>query len=124
MEYNMNNENNKRFRPYNYRENLIREESRIRKNRKQLIFSAEHLMLINEKAQEYGFNEFSGYIRFCIENKEITKADLEKYECKRIADKKRKQVCFSDEEIATMESIMKDLDCDNFNLYIRTIALK
>lgn len=124
MEYDIRSSSVKRYRPYNYRENLIREESRVRKNRRQLTFSAEHMILINEKAQEYGFVDFSNYIRFCISNKEISKSDLEKYGYTKNPEKQRKQVCFSDEEITTIESNMKNLECNNFNLYIRTIALQ
>lgn len=120
----LNNNYPKRFRPYDYRENLIREESRVRKNRKQLVFSNEHLELINDKIREYGFEDFSNYIRFCIYNKEISQDDLKKYEYQKNPNHTRKQICFSDEEIVDIQKNMENLDCSNFNLYIRTIALK
>ena len=123
-ESNIDNYSLKRIRPYDYNENLIREQSRVRKNRKQLIFSDESLEIIEQKIREYGCADFSNYIRFCIYNKEITKSDIE--ECSLIvnARQNRKQVCFSDEEIADIKSAMQMLECDNFNLFIRTIALK
>lgn len=114
----------KKTRPYDYRENLIREESRIRKNRKQLIFSNENLSLIKQRVKEYNCADFSNYIRFCIYNKEISKADIEN--CSSIPNERqnRKQVCFSDEEIEDIKNKMEQLECNNFNLYIRTIAVK
>ena len=38
-----------RYRPYDYRENQIREESRKRQNRRQLKFSPEEFSLIEKK---------------------------------------------------------------------------
>lgn len=114
----------KRTRPYDYRENLIREESRARKNRRQLIFSNENLALVERRIKEYNCADFSNYIRFCIYNKKISKADIEN--CSSIPNERqcRKQVCFSDSEIEDIKNIMEQLECNNFNLYIRTIALK
>ena len=52
-----------RYRPYNYDENLIRENSRKRKNRKQLCFSDEEIELINANMAKLGISNFSLYMR-------------------------------------------------------------
>lgn len=51
------------YRPYNYDENLIRESSRKRKNRKQLCFSDEELIIIEENMKKLGITNFSYYMR-------------------------------------------------------------
>lgn len=48
-----------RYRPYDYRENQIREESRTRQNRKQLRFSPEEYSLIEQKIVDYGVDRKS-----------------------------------------------------------------
>jgi hypothetical protein len=50
-------------RPYNYEENLIRENSRKRKNRKQLCFTDEELELINNNMKQLDITNFSLYMR-------------------------------------------------------------
>ena len=112
-----------RERPYNYRENLIREESRSRKNRRQLLFTVDDYNMIEEKIKESNFDSFSEYIRDCICNKQITSEQLESF--KKVSGKKskRKQICFSDEEIELIQDRMEQLECDNFILFITAIAL-
>ena len=111
-----------RERPYDYRENLIREASRNRTNEKQLRFTENEYLLIEEKMLEYGAQNFSEYIRDCVYNKNITKNDLEDF--KKVAEKKnkRKKVFFSDEEIELINIKMDELDCNNFNVFITAIA--
>ena len=112
-----------RQRPYNYRENLIREESRVRKNRKQLKFSDSQYAMIESKIAESNFDNFSEYIRDCIYNKPISSEQIEA--CKNPDGKKsnRKQICFSDEEVELIEQRMKELECDNFILFITAVAI-
>ena len=50
-----------RYRPYDYRENQIREESRKRQNRRQLKFSPEEFLLIEKKIYDCGLSNFSEY---------------------------------------------------------------
>ncbi len=52
-----------RYRPYDSRENQIREDSRKRKNRKQLCFTDEELDLISANMQSLGIENFSFYMR-------------------------------------------------------------
>lgn len=113
-----------RERPYDYRENLIREQSRKRKNRKQLWFSIENLNEIENKIRENNFADFSNYIRYCVTDKIISKDDIQVCLEKLHPNEKRKQICFDDDEIAIIKQRMEKLDCGNFNLFIRTLALK
>lgn len=110
-----------RYRPYNYNENLIREESRTRQIRKQLRFSAEEYSLIEQKMLDYGVNSFSEYIRGCIYDKEIEQGQLSNYTID--VKTKRKQICFNDEEIELINNKMNKINCNNFNQYITMIAL-
>lgn len=52
-----------RYRPYDSRENQIREDSRKRKNRKQLCFTQEELDLISKNMENLGIDNFSFYMR-------------------------------------------------------------
>lgn len=52
-----------RYRPYDSRENQIREDSRKRKNRKQLCFTQEELDLISQNMESLGIDNFSFYMR-------------------------------------------------------------
>ena len=113
-----------RERPYDYRENLIREESRNRKIRKQLKFTNEDLDNIQKKIKQYEFEDFSNYIRYCITDKIVTKEDIQVCSAIKGIKENRKQICFNEDEIIMIEQKMKELDCSNFNLYITTIALK
>lgn len=112
-----------RERPYDYRENLLREASRNRTNDKQLKFTEKEYLIIEEKMLEYGAENFSEYIRDCVYNKNITKNDLEGF--KKVTEKKskRKKVFFSDEEIELINMKMDELDCKNFNVFITAIAI-
>lgn len=111
-------------RQYNYRENLIREASRKRKNRKQLLFAESEYKIIENKFLESGAESFSDYIRDCIYNKKITNKDLDLYSMTMEKKNKRKQICFNDEEIKLINKRMKRLKCDNFILFITTLAIK
>lgn len=51
------------YRPYTYEENMVRENSRKRKNRKQLCFTSEELDLINQNMSNLGITNFSLYMR-------------------------------------------------------------
>lgn len=50
-------------RSYDYERNLISENSRKRKNRKQLCFSDEEIELIDDKMKQLGIDNFSLYMR-------------------------------------------------------------
>lgn len=65
-------------RPYNYEENIVRENSRKRKNRKQLCFNDEELELINKKMKEFEIDNFSLYIRAIACYGVRTKEELDK----------------------------------------------
>lgn len=67
----------KRYRPYDYQENLIREKSRKRGNRKQLCFTDDELNIIETNMKELGIDNFSYYMRAmaCFGN--ITKEEIE-----------------------------------------------
>lgn len=110
-----------RYRPYDYRENLIREESRTRQNRKQLRFSPEEYSQIEKKIVEYGVESFSEYIRSCIYDKEIDETQLSNYSNE--GKTKRKQICFNDEEIEIINNKMSKANCNNFNQFITVISL-
>lgn len=110
-----------RYRPYNYNENLIREESRTRKNRKQLRFTPEEYSAIEKKLVDYGIESFSEYIRGCIYDKDINKEQLNNYS--NGGKTKRKQICFNDEEIEIITQKMNELNCKSFNQFITAIAL-
>lgn len=110
-----------RYRPYDYRENQIREESRTRQNRKQLRFSPEEYSLIEQKIVDYGVESFSEYIRSCIYDKEINQEQLSNYSNE--GKTKRKQICFNDEEIEIINDKMRKINCDNFNQFITVISL-
>jgi hypothetical protein len=110
-----------RYRPYDYRENQIREESRTRQNRKQLRFSQEEYSIIEQKIKDYGVESFSEYLRSCIYDKNINQEQLRNYSN---ANKtKRKQICFSDEEIEIINRKMNEVNCNNFNQFITIISL-
>lgn len=113
-----------RERPYNYNENLIRENSRKRKIRKQLTFTSNDLKQIEEKILEYQFADFSNYIRYCIINKEISNEDINIHIKADDIKENRKQICFSDEEMEIIKLRMQKINCNNFNLFITTLALK
>lgn len=72
MEDNTKNNN----RPYNYDENVVRENSRKRKNRKQLCFTNEELELINENMKKLGIDNFSFYMRAVSCYSHITKEEI------------------------------------------------
>ncbi len=113
-----------RYRPYNYDENLIRENSRKRKNRKQLFFSDEELSLIQNNMSKLNIDNFSYYMRavscYCcnIQKEQIKniKQDLDK---KR---KNRKQLCFSNEELLLIQDNMARLNIINFSFYMRLVG--
>lgn len=65
------------IRPYDYRENQIRESSRKRKNRKQLCFTDEELELINNNMKKLGISNFSLYMRAISCYGKITKEEIE-----------------------------------------------
>lgn len=65
-------------RPYTYEENMIRENSRTRKNRKQLCFNDEELKMINENMKSLGTDNFSLYIRATACYWATTKEEFEK----------------------------------------------
>ena len=110
-----------RYRPYDYRENQIREESRTRQNRKQLRLSPEEYSLIEQTIVDYGVESFSEYIRSCIYDKEINQEQLSNYSNE--GKTKRKQICFNDEEIEIINDKMRKINCDNFNQFITVISL-
>ena len=110
-----------RYRPYDPRENQIREESRTRQIRKQLRFSNEDYKLIENQMINYGINSFSEYIRYCIYNKNLQSEELNTYSNE--TKNKRKQICFNDEDMKVINDKMKTLDCNNFNQFITIIAL-
>ena len=115
-----------RYRPYNYNENQSRELSRTRQNRRQLKFSPKEYTLIEQKIIEYGIDSFSEYVRGCIYDKEINEENLKQYLTKDYLKEKktkRKQICFSDEEIELIDSKMKEINCNNFNQFIAVISL-
>jgi len=112
-----------RERPYDYRENQIRDESRTRKNKKQLLFTEKEYMLVEDKMLEYGAESFREYISDCIYNKNVTIENLETFKKSDGKKSKRKQICFNDEEIELIGMKMDELRCDNFNVFITTIAL-
>ena len=64
-------------RLYDYEENLVRENSRKRKNRKQLCFTEEELELINDNMQSLGITNFSLYMRAVSCYGHITKEEIE-----------------------------------------------
>ena len=65
------------YRPYNYDENLVRENSRKRKNRKQLCFTTEELDLINKNMNDLDITNFSLYMRAVACYGKITKSEIE-----------------------------------------------
>lgn len=66
----------KNVRPYDYQENLVRENSRKRKNRKQLCFSDDEVMLIQQNMQKLGIENFSYYMRAVACYNAITPEDV------------------------------------------------
>ncbi len=111
-----------RERPYNYRENQIREESRNRKVRKQLIFTDIEYTAIQNRMLEFGIDTFSEYVRNCLYSKEVTKEQLDNF----VTSGKnvhRKQICFNDDEILMINSAMQQLEINNLNLYIKLITI-
>jgi hypothetical protein len=64
-------------RPYNYEENLVRENSRTRKNRKQLCFNDKELELINDNMNQLGITNFSLYMRAVACYGKISKEEIE-----------------------------------------------
>lgn len=63
-------------RVYNYEENMVRENSRKRKNRKQLCFTAEELNLIDDNMKNLGISNFSLYMRAVSCYGKITKEEI------------------------------------------------
>lgn len=109
------------YRPYDYRENQIREKSRTRQIRKQLRFSIKEYSLIEQKIKDYGVESFSEYIRDCIYNKNVNQEQLNNYSNE--GKTKRKQICFNDKEIQIINKKMNECNCDNFNQFITVISL-
>lgn len=111
-----------RERPYNYRENLIREESRSRKNRKQLIFTDIEYATIQNRMLDFGTDNFSEYVRYCLYNKEVKREQVVNFV---ITGKntQRKQICFNDDELIMINNAMEHLGINNFNLYIKLITM-
>ena len=112
-----------RERPYDYRENQIRDASRTRQNKRQLVFTEKEYKIIENKMLECGAESFREYVCNCISNKKVTTEDLEKFKKSNDKKSKRKQICFNDEEIELIGMKMDELKCDNFNIFITTVAL-
>ncbi len=68
------------YRPYTYEENMVRENSRKRKNRKQLCFTQEELDLIDRNMKSLGITNFSYYMRAIACYGKITSEEIRELE--------------------------------------------
>ncbi|MDO5556652.1 MAG: hypothetical protein Q4G05_00180 [Clostridia bacterium] len=75
-------DNIKSNRPYSYDENIVRENSRKRKNRKQLCFTDEELELIDENMKKLNIDNFSFYMRAVACYSHITKEKINELKSK------------------------------------------